>query len=290
MAAEPRAAAPRPPAQPDAAQAALDRHRQALRERFALPPEALGPLPPAPRRRARAAAGVAAAVAIAGVLWADPAWRTERIATATAAAGRRQVQLADGSEVTLDTATEIAVSRHLRSRRVALLRGQALFDVAHSRWRPFTVDAGAARVRVLGTAFSVGRQDGGRVAVTVLRGRVAVEDAAGALVAQLTPGWQARLEAGRWQAPARVDAQAATAWREGRLVFSHTPLPQVLAEIERYGGLGVRPADDPALAGLRLSGVYRTDNARALLDLLPHVLPVRVDRAADGSATVALRP
>ncbi|WP_326544097.1 FecR family protein [Pseudorhodoferax sp.] len=266
---------------PRPADDALARHRDALRARFPLPP-------PAARKRERrktAATATLAAVCALGLLaWLDPAWRTEQFATH---AGQRQIlSLSDGSTVTLDTATRLQVSRHLRSRRVVLETGRALFEVAPSAWRPFTVDAGAAQVRVLGTAFDV-RRWRDDVAVTVLHGHVAVHGA-GPDGAQLQAGQRAEVQGGRLGPVRSVDAQAATAWREGRFVFQRTPLAEVLREIERYRGHPVRLLQ-PELAGLEVSGVYRTANADALLDLLPALLPVRVQRAADGSATVAAR-
>ena len=111
------------------------------------------------------AAGIVAL--LGAVLWADPAWHTQRYATA---AGERQhLTLPDGSDLTLNTRTVAEVEWHLRSRQVRLVDGEALFDVTHSTWRPFVVRAGETTVRVVGTAFNVRRADP-HVTVTVLRG------------------------------------------------------------------------------------------------------------------------
>ncbi|KQP43067.1 FecR family protein [Pseudorhodoferax sp. Leaf274] len=272
---------PQSPPPPPPADDALARHRDALRARFPLPQP---PVRQRARRKAATAATLAAVCALGLLGWTDPAWRTERFATH---AGQRQVlSLSDGSTLTLDASTRLRVERHLRSRRVVLESGRALFEVAPSAWRVFTVDAGSAQVRVLGTAFDVRRWDED-VAVTVLRGRVAVRGT-GPDSATLAPGQRADVAGGRLGPVRSVDAQAATAWREGRFVFQRTPLAEVLREIERYRGRPVRLLQ-PELAGLEVSGVYRIANADALLELLPTLLPVRVQHAADGSATVAAR-
>ena len=287
----PRTAAA-PPSQE--ADAALARHRAALRERFPLPPEALAPLPPTPshpaaperrRRPARLLAVALPAAAAALLTWHDPAWRTEEIRTGPDR--RASVELSDGSQVELDTSTHLTVSRHLRSRRVALHAGRALFDVQPSRWRPFTVDAGATQVRVLGTAFDV-RRLGEDVTVTVLRGRVAVAGAHGGS-ATLGPDDQLHARAGELGRAAQVHGADATAWRRGHMVFDRTPLAEVLAEIARYSGRPVR-LGDASLARLEVSGVYRTANADALLALLPGFLPVRVEpQGPDGERLVLPR-
>jgi transmembrane sensor len=274
---------PVPPRADDALDAldALARHREALRARFPLPVPAVRVRK---RRKTATAAVLCLACAAAALAWIDPAWRTEQVATR--ADQRLVLSLSDGSTVTLDTSTRLRVERHLRSRRVVLDSGRALFEVAPSAWRVFTVDAGAARVQVLGTAFDV-RRWGEDVAVTVLRGRVALYGSA-AVGVTLAPGQRADAQDGRLGPVRSVDAEAATAWRDGRFVFQRTPLAEVLREIARYRGRPVHLAS-PALAGLEVSGVYRTANAAALLDLLPALLPVRVQHAADGSATVAAR-
>src|SRR3546814_12524306 len=83
----------------------------------------------------------------------------------------RNVTLSDGSSVTLDTGSAIAVNYGDGRRGVRLLAGRAWFDVAHDERHPFTVSAADARVRVTGTAFDVGLDDDSND-VTLARGGV----------------------------------------------------------------------------------------------------------------------
>src|SRR3546814_7641732 len=73
-------------------------------------------------------------------------------------------ELADGSKVTLNTATEIRVDYRARERIVRLVRGQALFDVAHAPDRPFSVMIDRRKVNGVSTIFELRfhkkRQDG----------------------------------------------------------------------------------------------------------------------------------
>lgn len=99
---------------------ALERHRDALKDLFPLPPSR-------PKsRKASKAAGVALllALAIGALAWLDPAYKRERFATAIGE--RRDVTLADGSQLLLDSGSQIEVSWHPLSRRVALRAGQVL--------------------------------------------------------------------------------------------------------------------------------------------------------------------
>lgn len=280
-----------PPATPQAFDAALEAERDALRALFPLPPARVTPRRGTRTRPLRNGAVVALVLgtATAALFWADPAWRTEHYATAVGE--RRDVLLADGSTLTLDTATTLDVAWHLRSRRVALQRGQARFAVAHSTLRPFEVAAADARIRVVGTVFDVYRHRE-RVRVTVLQGRVEVRNAVRSphdndAPLLLVPGQQWQLDGTQApSAPQWVDLAHANAWQQGRLVFDRTPLREALAEMQRYLPLPIRLRDDGRLGGHAVSGVFETTRTDQLLDLLPRIVPARVQRQADGSVDI----
>lgn len=265
----------------------LARHRLALQQRFTLPAGNGGRQPRRPRAGTVASVlGVTVALA-AGLLWLDPALHSARFATA--AGERKAVTLPDGSRIVLNTRSTLEVGLHLRSRRVALREGEALFDVAHAAWRPFVVQAGDTAIRVVGTSFDV-RRASDRVSVTVLRGRVQVSDRDGRSVL-LGAGESTQATPGALASATPVSAEQAAsqlAWKDGKLVFSQTPLAEALREIARYRRAPVMLAD-PRVAGLRLSGVFDSAGTDALLDLLPTILPVTVTRAPDASVQVHAR-
>jgi transmembrane sensor len=122
------------------------------------------------RRPFFAAASVAFALVIAGAVW----WQVQRYPLyATDIGERRSITLADGSTVDLNACSQLRVEFTNSERRVELLDGQALFQVAKDKARPFIVHSGAATVRAVGTQFDVYRRDSGTT-ITVLEGRVAV--------------------------------------------------------------------------------------------------------------------
>ena len=198
----------------------------------------------------------------------------------------RYKQLADGSRIDLNAATRIDVSWHLRSRRVVLHDGQALFAVAPASYRPFEVQAGDTHIRVVGTVFDV-RKNADTVVVSVLEGRVRVG------TSQRTPTLLGAAEGiasvhGELGPARHIDPQAATAWRSGRLVFERTPLAEALRDIQRYRDAPIRLHGE-RLAGLELSGVFDSARIDQLLDLLPTVLPLSLTRQPDGSVDLAAR-
>ena len=147
----------------------------------------------------------------------------------------RSVTLPDGSRVTLDRNAAIALDFDAGRREVALLEGEAFFEVKRDAARPFRVLAGGGASEALGTAYTV-RLEAGGARVAVIDGRVAVSAAAvpGAR-REVTAGEALRYtEAGRFGAVVALDAGRALAWRQGRVVLVDRPLPDALAELERY--------------------------------------------------------
>lgn len=167
----------------------------------------------------------------------------------------RDVTLADGSVVQLDSDSAIAVDYSGPRRAVRLLVGQAFFQVTPDKSRPFQVQAKALQVTVTGTAFNVQlRPD--QVAVAVQHGSVKVDDwqAGRALVAQLLPGQELDYRNGQASQTTFPVTQAA-AWRQGQVIANDTPISEVLEQIRRYTP-GIVVLRDAELGRQRVTGVY----------------------------------
>jgi transmembrane sensor len=134
---------------------------------------AVGPTPRF-RRPFFAVAAVAFAVVIGGAVW----WQANRYPLYSTDIGeRRSITLADGSTVDLNARSQLRVEFSNSERHVELLSGEALFEVAKDKQRPFVVHSGEATVRAVGTQFDVYRKTYGTT-ITVLEGRVAVYSSA----------------------------------------------------------------------------------------------------------------
>ncbi len=216
----------------------------------------------------------------------------------TAVGQQRNVTLADGSIVSLNTNTilETDLSRHLR--QIYLRKGEAHFQVAHDRSRPFLVHAGDAVVRAVGTEFEVRLHTDQHVDVVVNEGRVEVQDAAPSGRGVVLPTVRA-LSAGQALSTANADyavtpvtpAQLSSelAWREGAIVFDGEPLSEAIAEIERYTDARII-VTDARTAALPVGGRFRTDDLRGFIDGLQAALPVAIRRTPDGLVYVDPRP
>jgi transmembrane sensor len=232
-------------------------------------------------RRAWWPAGIAAALLI-GVLFyafnAPP--KGEQIATAIGQS--REVKLADGSTVHLNTNTVVTVLIGHGTRGARLEKGEALFEVAPDAAHPFNVAVGDRNVHVVGTAFNIVRYDG-RIAVTVKHGTVEVgpETGIGPAKVALHPGDQ---YVGREGAPdyklGKIDPAVVGGWQQGQLVFDDAPLSQVAADLNRYFAKPI-VIEDAAVNNLRFSGVLKIDDELVMVQRLAAFVPITMHVKAD---------
>ncbi len=258
----------------------LTRHRETLQRLFPIPAEE-----DLRRRRSRPRTAPVLLLLLAGAagLWGwNPGWPTGQVQTAPGE--RRTVYLPDHSRVVLDGSTQLRVWRHLRSRQVELLSGRARFEVTHSRWRPFLVDAGTTRIRDHGTVFDVERHSDA-TEVTLWQGLVAVSTRGHSAERLLQPGQRVLASAAGIGETTAASTVTGADWPRGRLAFSRTPLRDVIRELQRYRTAQI-VLTDPDLATLEVSGVFDSRHTEDVLALLPDILPVQVIYAQDGTTRI----
>jgi transmembrane sensor len=228
--------------------------------------------------------------------------------------------LRDGSQVTLDTQSELEVNFTDTERTVRLKRGQAFFEVAKDSLKPFVVEVQGRRFVAVGTAFDV-RVDGEQVKVTMVEGTVRAEHAhpvplptaprdtrpgkstspgrgpaddagrsgqaspAGMLI---SAGEQLVSDAQREDHVRPADAEDSTSWRRGELVFANTRLADAIAEINRYSNIKIQ-LEDADLADLRLSGLFATGRPTVFVEAVTTYFPVEVTRDDDRAVVLKKR-
>lgn len=236
----------------------------------------------APRARRRQMLGLATALVVAPaawLAWRQQPWQHLQADYASGTGERRSATLPDGTVLTLGTASRAALHFDGALRRVHLLAGEVMVTTGHPGGelgeRPFVVDTAQGRIRALGTRFSV-RQEPGETRVAVVHGAVELAPGDGATPLRLGAGQAARLRADAAHG-LRAAVPGDTAWSQGLLVVDNQRLDDFLAELGRYRSGWLRA--DPAVAGLRLSGVFPLGpqaDTDAVLGLLPNSLPVQV--------------
>jgi transmembrane sensor len=165
-------------------------------------------------------------------------------------------------------------------RDIRLVQGEALFEVAHDKSRPFVVQAHETGVRAVGTAFAV-RLEGTQVDVTVTEGVVEVAQlkSLSAVVSRAMPaapeGGVQRVIAHERAiiAPAGppvvepmapAEAQRRLAWKDGMVSFEGEPLRMAVAEFNRHNRRQI-VIDDPSLASVPVVGVFRTTDIEGFI-------------------------
>lgn len=230
------------------------------------------------RRLGRRAFARNGALGLLGVLAVGLGWRWsgghgafER-SYVTAIGERRRERLPDGSELYLDADTRLQVRFDQGQRQVWLLQGQASFDVAHDG-RGFQVDAGLARVSVLGTRFVVARGES-ELRVSVERGSVRVDNDQGSLL--LGAGQVAGNRRDQPPALLPISAGNAFAFEQGRLVLEQAGLEEIASSLSRYRRQAVRVR--PGKGRPAINAVVQLDDIEGFLLALPSIAPIEVSQ------------
>lgn len=217
---------------------------------------------------------------------------------------QRAIELSDHSRIALDASTRVRVRFSKDARVVQLLSGQAQFFVAKDSARPFKVEAGDHTVMAVGTVFTVEYVDE-EMHVAMLEGRVAVfpqarTEESGSKdegnrpapyeghspIIELVAGEELRVRHdGHATVVPKADLEAATAWREGKVIFHAEPLGEAVRRLNRYSSMQLK-IDDPALASMNISGLFDIGDTAAFVEAVQAYLPVVVD---SDSQTIHLR-
>ncbi|WP_293457080.1 FecR domain-containing protein [Phenylobacterium sp.] len=195
----------------------------------------------------------------------------------------RRVALSDGSAVTLNTDTAVRQAYGDKVRRVVLIRGEALFDVAKDAARPFDVVAGPVRVRAVGTSFTVRILPDDEVVVMVREGVVEVRRGDASPV-RLAADRAVTVAASRPLAPVTLPAggaERATAWRQGMLDLDGLTLAEAAGEYARYTDRRIRIAD-PAVAAMRVTGLFSMSDPDGFARAAALSLDLKVTSEPDG--------
>lgn len=237
--------------------------------------------PTAPARRWAPAAVAGGLTALAASLVAAVVLTAPPTPFETAPGQTREIALKDGSHVSLSPGSRLRVTSRLGTRALVLDRGEAFFVVAHQNGRPFTVQAGDATVRVVGTRFNVNRAADQAVRVEVEQGVVQVLARRGGADRRVTlrAGQTALADANALTPGVLAEPEQAGGWRQGRLAYDDVALSAVVADLNRYGR---RPlaVGSPAVGRLKVTAAFEIAQADRFVAQLPQALPVRL--APDG--------
>jgi transmembrane sensor len=236
------------------------------------------------RRRMVLTGSLAASFAAIGVV-GSTFWKGTRVQEFVTKVGEvRVVPLSDGSLVTLNTNTRLSVRYTATARNIDLVQGEALFDVAKDKQRPFTVSSGDTQVVAVGTSFTVRALPQRPIQVLVREGIVEVKRAGAVRTI-------AQRAVANTRTVVAVDAPIITrevppetlarnlAWEAGLIAFDNEPLGKAAEEFERYST--TRIVVDPDVADRAVTGIYASNNPVGFAKVTAKVLNLHMEVSAE---------
>lgn len=197
---------------------------------------------------------------------------------------RQSVKLADGTQLELNTDSEVAVRINRNLRHVDVLKGEVYFTVVHNPDRPFVVTAGAGRTIDIGTEFEVYRRPD-KVVVAVREGSVLLEAKQSRY---LSAAQAAAYDSNGDFVDTAANVESLSAWRRGKLIFDNRRLDEVLAEIGRYHKVQLQLAD-PKLAVNKVSGTFFIERLEGNLATIANSLNLTVQHSDNGKIVLVKR-
>jgi len=218
--------------------------------------------------------------------------------------------MSDGTHIQLNTNSIVEVAYSSSFRQLTLVQGEAEFDVAKDKSRPFTVTSGEKSFTALGTTFNVQKSNNQKMELMVTEGRVLITEADEALemIKQtllttnkntkkselpgilVTSGEKAIIAQHTETPVEKVSLEQVKrdlAWQQGMLVFDGEPLSKALIEISRYTSSRFK-ISDPKIASMKVSGYFKANDIDGLLASLNSNFHINYTENSDSTITLAL--
>ncbi len=199
--------------------------------------------------------------------------------------------LADSSSLTLASNSAVNIDFDRQQRRIKLIDGQLLVDVAKDPQRPFVVSTRHGNIRVLGTKFIVDKQ-ASTTTLTVLESNVAVYPANQQAEFDLivVPAGQQLVFNGRTRQELREInvQQSERAWKNSQLVVDAEPLPAVLKRLSAHYNERLFYSNTE-LQQVEVTAVLPMNDLQAALNLLADSLPIEIQSYFSLATTIRIK-
>jgi len=142
--------------------------------------------------------------------------------------------LVDGSRVWLNAGSSVTYPvAFVGNERKVTITGEAYFEVAHDRSKPFLLSKGDLQIEVLGTHFNVNAYDDENdIKVTLLEGSVKIKK--GNFAGLLKPGQQAMVSSGI-KIGDDANVEEVMAWKNGKFDFGEAAdISTIMKQISRW--------------------------------------------------------
>lgn len=190
--------------------------------------------------------------------------------------------LPDNTKVTINRGSGITwKDNYGKNTREVCLEGDAYFEVAQDREKPFVIETEALVVEVVGTSFYVDARPGASTAeVAVTSGTVQVTAETGSdAILQASEKCTFNKRSGQLL-KTEVRNRNFLAWTTGRLEFRNTPLDEVVKAINRAYGAEIT-IEDPGLEKCRLTAVFENQPLEAVVEIVQETFGIKAERSGN---------
>jgi len=181
------------------------------------------------------------------------------------------VEFGDGTKVWLNSGTELTYREDRKNKqRLAELKGEAYFEVAHREDYPLLVKTGQIVVRDLGTTFNIkAYPEDNTVETSLVEGKADILNANGNSLVALNPGDCALYFAEENKIELKsITQNVLSAWRDGKFVIRDQRLEDIFKELSRWYDVDFR-FENQALRDYRYTGnIKKSTTAQHVLKML----------------------
>ncbi|MBX2841550.1 MAG: FecR domain-containing protein [Flammeovirgaceae bacterium] len=190
----------------------------------------------------------------------------------TAIDKKKEIILADGSAVFLNKGSKLYYPEEFEGEvREVKLEGEAFFNVTENPNKPFVINIGNSKVKVLGTSFNIRCYDDEEMdEVMVVSGKVACYNNEEGESSQifLSEGEQAILHRSSPKIEKRGNYDPnLLAWKSEEIVFENTLLSDVEQILEHYYRVNIIIENEP-ISNCRFTSTFKNDNLEKVLQVL----------------------
>ena len=178
-----------------------------------------------------------------------------------------RLKLSDGTEIWLNSNSQLDVVDGNRDERVVELKGEAFFEVAKDPEHPFIVRCGERSVKVLGTSFNVTSYSQDNFSVKLFTGSVEMTDALADYSCTLKPGEQIDFENGHYVRNSE-NGYDNYGWKGGKQSFTDASLETIMRRVGDYFGVSIKFQDE-SMKHLRCTCAFHSGNSlEIILDII----------------------
>jgi len=202
-----------------------------------------------------------------------------------------KVILPDSSVVWLNSGTSLSYNNgYSINNRALQLNGEAFFDITHNSKIPLIVSCDNIKVKVLGTRFNVvNYSENNKIHVILERGRVELLDSKGnPFNCILKPGQMATyLKNTKSIKIKRTVVNEWTTWRKGNIVFSDTPMDEVISTLERKFNIKIK-VSNPKVYNSIFNANFYGESLIEILDYIEYSCPIKYKYETDGNDKIII--